>query len=140
MAYIPVEIRRRVHEAAADRCGYCHMPQRLIPYPMEIEHIVPSSKGGTDDELNLWLACSTCNSHKSDKLTGYDSETEAEVRLFNPRTQNWYEHFEWIEDGLRLKGLTPAGRVTIVALHMNDNPLVLNTRKMWMDVNWHPPE
>ena len=33
---------------------------------LEIEHIIPLAKGGTDDESNLWLACPICNGHKSE--------------------------------------------------------------------------
>jgi hypothetical protein len=42
---------------------------------LEIEHIIPLAKGGTDDETNLWLACPICNGHKSDKTEAADPET-----------------------------------------------------------------
>ncbi len=32
---------------------------------LEIEHLVPLSKGGTNEERNLWLACPICNEAKS---------------------------------------------------------------------------
>ncbi|WP_260441293.1 HNH endonuclease [Microcystis sp. M31BS1] len=31
---------------------------------LEIEHIIPKAKGGSDDEYNLWLACRLCNGYK----------------------------------------------------------------------------
>jgi 5-methylcytosine-specific restriction endonuclease McrA len=37
---------------------------------LEIEHIIPLARGGSDDEGNLWLACPICNGHKSDKIDG----------------------------------------------------------------------
>ncbi|MEH2358099.1 HNH endonuclease [Nostoc sp.] len=85
--YISVEIERRVRTDAQNCCGYCLSPQRLVMARLEIEHIIPISKGGSNDESNLWLACPLCNRYKSDKTTGVDPETSETVRLFNPRTQ-----------------------------------------------------
>lgn len=48
----PVEIERRVRETAQNRCGYCLSPQHLVMARLEIEHIIPLSKGGSDDESN----------------------------------------------------------------------------------------
>jgi 5-methylcytosine-specific restriction endonuclease McrA len=75
---------------------------------LEIEHIRPLAKGGRDDESNLWLACPICNSHKSDKAQAIDPETGTTVPLFNPRTQQWSEHFRWADDGLRIIGTSPS--------------------------------
>lgn len=47
-AYIPVEIERRVRAAAHNRCGYCLSPQHLVMARLEIEHIIPISKDGTN--------------------------------------------------------------------------------------------
>jgi HNH endonuclease len=55
-AYISVELDRRVRAAARNRCGYCLSPQHLVMARLEIEHFVPLSKGGTNDESNYgWL-------------------------------------------------------------------------------------
>lgn len=92
--YIPVEIERRVRNAARNRCGYCLNPQHLVMARLEIEHIIPIAKGGSNDESNLWLACPLCNCYKSDKTTAADPETGETVKLFNPRIQVWSEHFQ----------------------------------------------
>lgn len=138
--YISVEIERRVRAAAKNRCGYCLSPQRLVMARLEIEHIIPISKGGSNDESNLWLACPLCNGHKSDKTTGVDPETGKIVNLFNPRTQIWSEHFTWSDDGLRIIGKTPIGRVTVIALHLSNDPDALEVRSYWVLAGWHPPE
>src|SRR5205814_9497394 len=93
--YIPVEVDRHVRTAARHRCGYCLSPQHLVMARLEMEHIIPLARGGSDDEQNLWLACPICNGHKSDKTEAADTETGATVPLFNPRTQVWAEHFAW---------------------------------------------
>ncbi len=50
---IPAEIDHLVREAAGNRCGYCLRPQHLVMARLEIEHIIPLAKGGTDYESNL---------------------------------------------------------------------------------------
>lgn len=92
---IPIAVVRRVRAAAGEQCGYCLSPQRLVMARHEIDHLVPRNCGGSDDEPNLWLACSTCNGHKAQKTTAVDPETGDTVPLFNPRTQIWAEHFCW---------------------------------------------
>ncbi|MEO1389826.1 MAG: HNH endonuclease signature motif containing protein [Cyanobacteria bacterium J06634_6] len=74
---------------------------------LEIEHIIPLVKGGTNDESNLWLACPLCNGHKSSKVNAIDPETEETVPLFNPRTQIWRDHFRWSNNGTQVVGITP---------------------------------
>ena len=71
-------------------------------------------------------------------LGALDPQTDTTVRLFNPRLENWGDHFRWNETGDRIIGLTPSGRVTIIALNLNRPSLVL-ARKAWVQVGWHPP-
>ncbi len=137
---ISVEVDRRVRETALNRCGYCLSPQHLVMARLEIEHILPKSKGGTDNEANLWLACPICNNHKSNKTQAVDPETNQVVALFNPRAQNWFEHFRWSEDGIQIIGLTPVGRATVFTLQLSDDPDALIVRSFWVQAGWHPPE
>lgn len=137
--YISKEVDRRVRVAAHNRCGYCLSPQRLVMARLEIEHIIPLSKQGSNDESNLWLACPLCNRYKGDKTTAIDPKTGKIVPLFNPRTQVWFEHFRWTEDGLRIVGRTQIGRATVAALHLSDDPDALEVRSYWVLAGWHPP-
>lgn len=138
--YISVETARRVRVDAKNRCGYCLSPQHLVMARLEIEHIIPLSKGGSNDEMNLWLSCPLCNRYKSDKMTDIDPATGETAALFNPRTQDWPEHFRWSEDGLRIIGKTPTGRVTVKVLHLDDDPDALQVRSYWITAGWHPPQ
>ncbi len=138
-ASISKSIAKRVREAAHHRCGYCLSPQHLVMARLEIEHIIPLAKGGHDNETNLWIACPMCNRHKSDKINSTDPETGQIVPLFNPRFQNWFEHFRWSEDGLHIVGLTPIGRATVIALHLSDDSDALLVRSYWVMAGWHPP-
>jgi HNH endonuclease len=137
-AYIPIEIERRVRSSAQNRCGYCLSPQRLVMARLEIDHIIPLSAGGSDEESNLWLSCPICNRHKSNKIIAVDPETGESYPLFNPRTQNWSEHFHWSDNGVQIFGKTPIGRATVVALHLSNDPDALEVRSYWVLAGWHP--
>ena len=51
------------------RCGGCHMD---FPFKLyEVDHIVPQSKGGTDDPKNLQLLCGHCNKTKGSQSQAY---------------------------------------------------------------------
>lgn len=136
---ISLALRQQVAEAARFWCGYCLTSQLVIGPLLEIDHIIPESRGGTNDENNLCLACPMCNSHKADRQEGVDPETTTTVRLFIPRTDSWNEHFEWIEEGTVIRGKTPNGRATVAALNMN-HPDVVAARHLWVTAGWHPPK
>jgi hypothetical protein len=138
-ADIPADVELRVRSAARHRCGYCLSPQHLVMARLEIEHILPLARGGSDDESSIWLACPLCNGHKSAKIDAVDPASGVRVPLFNPRTQVWHEHFAWTDDGLRIEGLTPIGRATVIALHLSDDPDAITVRSYWVLAGWHPP-
>ena len=138
--YIPVEVERRVRAAARNRCGYCLSPQHLVMARLEIEHLIPRAKGGPSDESNLWISCPLCNRYKADRTTAEDPQTGQVEPLFNPRTQDWFAHFRWSTDGIRVIGLTPTGRATVAALHLDDDPDALEVRSYWVLAGWHPPQ
>ena len=94
-SYIPKALRERVTAQARHRCGYCLTSEATVGTPMEIDHIVPESIGGQTEEDNLWLACSLCNDHKSDRIAALDPLSGEIVQLFDPRHQTWSEHFAW---------------------------------------------
>jgi hypothetical protein len=138
-ARIPTALRQRVAEAARFRCGYCLTSQRIIGPLLEIDHYIPEAHGGTSDEENLWLACPMCNSHKSDRIDAIDPETGVIASIFNPRQEQWQNHFEWVEGGTVIRGKTRVGRATVAALQMN-HPDIVAARRLWVEVGWHPPD
>jgi 5-methylcytosine-specific restriction endonuclease McrA len=93
--HISADVESRVRAAARNRCGYCLSPQHLVMARLEIEHIIPLPRGGSNDESNLWLACPLCNRYKGNKTTAVDPETGDVVPLFNLRAQVWSEHFRF---------------------------------------------
>ena len=93
---------------------------------MELDHLIPEALGGLTEEVNLWLACSLCNDSKGCRIAAEDPSTGEVVRLFNPRHQDWHEHFSWSEGGSTITGRTPTGRAAVVALRLNRPTLTLH--------------
>jgi hypothetical protein len=102
---------------------------------MHVEHIHPN---GSDDLENLCLSCPSCNLSKASATSAPDPETGEPVSLFNPRTQSWSEHFEWIQHGQIIRGLTSTGRATVVRLRVNQ-PRIVEARSIWILAGVHPP-
>lgn len=105
---------------------------------MEIDHIIPESFGGLTEEENLWLACSLCNQHKGSRIAVPDPLTEERVHLFDPRYQQWYEHFAWSTEQDRIVARSSIGRATLAALDLN-RPSLVSARRASTAVGWHPP-
>lgn len=61
-APIAVEKRSRIFARDNHACTYCGSTERL-----SIDHIVPISREGTDEDDNLTTACRACNSQKGAK-------------------------------------------------------------------------
>ena len=138
-SYIAKAVREKVAKQANYRCGYCLTQQKLATTPLEIEHIIPEAVGGTTNETNLWLACTSCNKHKGKQTAASDPLTNKIVLLFNPRQQVWQEHFVWSEDNALITGITETGRATVEAIKLN-RPELIQNRRQWITVGWHPPK
>ena len=86
--------------------------------PYEIDHIIAEQHGGQTDPANMAYSCLPCNRRKGPNLASIDDQTGERAWLFNPRTQNWPEHFQLRTDGT-ITGLTPEGRATAALLGFN---------------------
>lgn len=60
---VPPVSRREVFRRDQHQCQYCGSKKRLT-----IDHVIPSSKGGTHTWDNVVTACDRCNSLKGDRL------------------------------------------------------------------------
>ncbi|MDW8328004.1 MAG: HNH endonuclease signature motif containing protein [Anaerolineales bacterium] len=132
------ELRDAVRRRARGRCEYCHAEESWQYVEFTMEHVTPVSAGGQTTYENLALACFACNRRKWDRLEGFDPLTQTTTRLFNPRLDNWNDHFAWSEDALRVIGRTPVGRATVEALELN-RERVQQIRAADVAVGRHPP-
>jgi hypothetical protein len=85
--------RERVRQRASGRCEYCRLPESADEWPYHIDHIVARVHGGNDDEINLSWSCTQCNLHKGSNFASIDPDSGVRVDLFNPRKDDWDNHF-----------------------------------------------
>jgi hypothetical protein len=104
---------------AAHRCEYCRAPEAVFNFRFEVEHVVPSSQDGPETDSNRALACRSCNLLKSDQTMGIDPDTGGEVALYDPRREEWDEHFGVNAETCEMIGRTEKGRATIACLRIN---------------------
>jgi hypothetical protein len=126
--YLPADVQQRLLEADDHRCASCQTTQFTSGYPMVIDHIVPRSQGGEIVFENLCYACYRCNEFKGPTTRMADPLTGKIVALFHPCQHRWAEHFAWDAAGIRLVGLTAAGRVIVIALNRN-NAVIVEVRQ-----------
>jgi hypothetical protein len=126
-----------VAERADYRCEYCHAPEEAFNFPFEVEHIVPTSRGGSDDLNNLALSCRACNAYKAAFEVGRDSETQMQTPLFHPRRDVWAEHFQVNPESTEIVGVTATGRATLLRLQTN-HPRQRAARLRWMQFGLFP--
>ncbi len=119
-------------------CEYCLSQIAYSPDPFSIEHIIPRSKGGTNDLDNLAIACQGCNNFKYSHVNAIDPITGESAPLYHPRQDQWPGHFTWSNDDTQLIGLTMIGRATIERLQLNREGVV-NLRQLLCTVGQHPP-
>src|SRR5476651_2707805 len=105
---MPKFSRKNVRERADGKCEYCQLSQEDSVLPHELDHIRARKHRGPTTMQNTCLACAQCNGAKGSDLTSYDTETDELVPLFNPRKDDWDEHFFW--NCLVMLGRTPRGR------------------------------
>jgi len=63
---LPKGIRHEVHMRDNFKCTECGKGNS--EESLEVDHIIPISKGGTDELFNLRTLCKTCNREKSDLI------------------------------------------------------------------------
>jgi len=63
-AELPLEVRYSVYKRDGFECLACGVRGNLT-----IDHVIPQSKGGSDDESNLQTLCRPCNSRKGARLS-----------------------------------------------------------------------
>ncbi len=127
MTYISTSLRQLGEKRANCPCEYCLLPTTVAFFPHEIDHVVAKKHGGITDAENLALACWRCNRHKGSDLGSFDPATNEFCFLFNPRIQQWKEHFQF--DKFQIIGLTPEGRTTVYLLRLNSEERLAERRR-----------
>lgn len=116
--YIPEDLRQFVVDRANGKCEYCFSDQINAIYSHEVDHIISEKHGGITEESNLAFACFDCNRNKGSDIAEIDPKTGKLSGLYNPRLENWDDHFK--VNGYFIEGKTSKGRATAELLKMND--------------------
>ena len=114
---VPTALRGTVQARARFRCEYCLIHAEDAHFSHQPDHVIARKHRGPTEEGNLAWACYLCNLLKGSDIASVDIETGQIVRLFNPRGDDWAEHFR-LDDG-HIVPLTPIGRVTEYLLQFN---------------------
>jgi hypothetical protein len=129
-------LEQQVWLRAQSRCEYCHFPSEFAELRFQMDHIIPKKHRGPTIESNLALASYYCNSYKGPNLSGIDPVTNEVSRLFDPRKDEWADHFKWA--GPYLVGFTAKGRATIETLKINE-PQTVYFRRYLLESGMYPP-
>ncbi|MCB0172368.1 MAG: HNH endonuclease [Anaerolineae bacterium] len=128
-------LRQLVFDRANGRCEYCLLAQSVSAHKHEPDHIIPRQHDGETTAGNLALACARCNRYKGYNVGSYDPESGELVPFYNPRRQEWSDHFRL--EGASIAPLTPEGWVTAKMLHFNDANRI-EERERLMAVDLYP--
>lgn len=126
-----------VAQRANHRCEYCKAPEVVFNFPFEVEHVIPLSRQGSNQEDNLALACRSCNLRKGNRISGKIPESDVEITFFHPRKDRWEDHFCVNEALGEVVGRTPSGQVTVASLVMN-SPAQVIARQLWIRLKLFP--
>ena len=74
------ELRQYLLEKWGRRCAYCG----ATGVPLQIEHVLPRSRGGTNRASNLTLACEPCNIAKGTRTAAEFGHPEVEAQAKQP--------------------------------------------------------
>lgn len=97
-------VRFEVFKRDSFTCQYCG--RKAPDVLLEIDHIEPASKGGTNDLLNLTTSCKDCNSGKSDKRLSETSvldKQRAQLEELQERREQIDMMFRWQKGLLELQ-------------------------------------
>jgi len=71
------EVKEYLLEAFGHKCAYCGAKD----VPLEVEHIVPRSRGGSDQVSNLAIACVQCNREKGAQTAEEFGHSDVQKRV-----------------------------------------------------------
>ena len=135
-SHVSAALRREVRERAHGCCEYCLLDEEDAYFPHEPDHVVALKHGGATVAANLALACLECNRCKGTDLSSIDPLTATLAPLYNPRSQEWGEHFEVVDGAI--VGRTTVGRVAVTLLRINDSARVEVRRSLVSQRRWPP--
>ena len=133
--YLNQEIRRLVAKRADYLCEYCLISEQDTILGCAIDHIISIKHGGSSNTDNLAYCCVYCNRFKGSDIGSIILDKKEFVRFYNPRWDNWGEHFKL--NNFMIRPLTNIGQVTAKILGFNDQARILE-RKLLIKAKKYP--
>jgi HNH endonuclease len=105
------------------RCGYCGVTEEEAGGELTVDHFIPVSAGGAEDDDNLIYACFRCNLFKADFCPS-ESDRAQGCFVLHPLRDDLRSHYRLDEKSGRLEALTPMGQFHLALLHLNRPALI----------------
>lgn len=83
MNWIRKEKREKIYKRDNCHCVYCNSKSNL-----SLDHIIPRSKGGSNDETNLITSCISCNSSRQEMDINIHINTYSNPKAIRDRITN----------------------------------------------------
>jgi 5-methylcytosine-specific restriction endonuclease McrA len=117
--YVSALLRRQVATRALGLCEYCLIHEEDTFFGCQIEHVIARKHGGKTVAENLAYACLYCNAYKGSDIASIAPRSGEIVRLYNPRTDGWSNHFELEALDHLIRAKSEIGEVTVQLLQLN---------------------
>jgi hypothetical protein len=127
--YISDLMRRKVAKRANFRCEYCLIPESRSFYTFHIDHIISRKHNGVTELNNLAYSCQICNLNKGTDIATFVHDLSKPIRFYNPRTDEWHQHFE-TDSSVLLIGKTEIALATIKILDLNHPDSIIERLEM----------
>jgi 5-methylcytosine-specific restriction endonuclease McrA len=105
------------------------LPEKASFFTFQIEHIVSIKHGGESDSDNLAFSCPICNRNKGTELGALAGVPPKLIRLYNPRTDTWTDHFSLNTEG-KIEAKTLIGEATVFLLDLNNIESINDRKKL----------
>ena len=120
-----------IRERYGFRCGYCGVSEVESGGELTIDHYVPLSAEGDDEERNLVHACFRCNLYKGDTLP-FEGSPRVQ-KILHPLFDDLTIHLRLDNTTGLLESLTTTGTTHIAILRLNRPALVLRRLQQTLD-------
>jgi len=142
------EVREYLLEKWGRRCVYCGASNT----PLQVEHIVPRARGGSDRVANLTLACEPCNTRKGTQTAIEFGHPDVQAQARRPlkdatavNTTRWAMYQRLVATGLPVEvgtgGRTKYNRTRLglAKAHWHDAACVGASTPEYLDTRWVRP-
>ncbi len=127
-SYIAADLRRIVEVRAMHVCEYCLVHADDTYLGCQVDHIIAEKHRGPTWAGNLSHACTFCNRAKGTDIASVSEMSGEIVRLYNPRTDIWDDHF--VLDGAVIRSKSDIGAATSALLSFNAPERILERESM----------